>query len=112
VSSITVAGDEFRVFAEKDRQRFRGRGRRPVVIESTGRFTNKDQAQAHLRGPVKKVIISAPAKNEDITIVMGVNQRPTNRLSTHVISNASCTTNCRTGCQGAPRELWHSARAR
>ncbi len=94
-SSITVAGDEFRVFAEKDPAKIPWEEvGAQVVIESTGRFTNKAQAQAHLRGPVKKVIISAPAKNEDITIVMGVNQDSYKPAEHHVISNASCTTNC------------------
>src|SRR5436309_9234920 len=65
-----------------------------IVIESTGRFTDADQAKKHLRGPVKKVIISAPAKDEDITIVLGVNESKYDPAKHHVISNASCTTNC------------------
>jgi len=65
-----------------------------VVIESTGRFTNAEDAKKHLRGPVKKVIISAPAKNEDVTIVLGVNQDKYDPGKHHIISNASCTTNC------------------
>jgi glyceraldehyde 3-phosphate dehydrogenase len=65
-----------------------------IVIESTGRFTKAEDAKKHLRGPVKKVIISAPAKNEDITIVLGVNEDKYNASEHHVISNASCTTNC------------------
>jgi glyceraldehyde 3-phosphate dehydrogenase (phosphorylating) len=65
-----------------------------VVIESTGKFTNAEDAKKHLRGPVKKVIISAPAKNEDITIVLGVNEDKYDPAKHHVISNASCTTNC------------------
>jgi glyceraldehyde 3-phosphate dehydrogenase len=65
-----------------------------VVVESTGRFTNADDAKKHLRGSVKKVIISAPAKNEDITIVLGVNQDKYDPAKHHIISNASCTTNC------------------
>jgi glyceraldehyde 3-phosphate dehydrogenase len=94
-STIQVAGDEFRVFAEKDPARIPWEEvGAQVVIESTGRFTEKEKAAAHLRGPVKKVIISAPAKNEDITIVLGVNEHAYNPREHHVISNASCTTNC------------------
>src|SRR5206468_1711198 len=65
-----------------------------VVIESTGRFTNAEDAKKHLRGSVKKVIISAPAKNEDVTLVLGVNQDKYDPSKHSVISNASCTTNC------------------
>jgi glyceraldehyde 3-phosphate dehydrogenase len=65
-----------------------------VVIESTGRFTDRESAAAHLAGGAKKVIISAPAKGEDITIVMGVNDDKYDAANHHVISNASCTTNC------------------
>ena len=65
-----------------------------VVVESTGVFTEKEKASGHLKGSVKKVIISAPAKNEDITIVLGVNEDKYDPAQHHVISNASCTTNC------------------
>src|SRR5213075_1775798 len=65
-----------------------------VVVESTGKFTDANDAKKHLRGPVKKVIISAPAKNEDITIVLGVNEDKYNPAEHHILSNASCTTNC------------------
>ena len=65
-----------------------------VVVESTGLFTNADDARKHLRGPVKKVIISAPAKGEDITICLGVNDKSYDPSKHHVLSNASCTTNC------------------
>ncbi|HEU5131217.1 MAG TPA: type I glyceraldehyde-3-phosphate dehydrogenase, partial [Pyrinomonadaceae bacterium] len=65
-----------------------------IVIESTGIFTKAEDAKKHLRGSVKKVIISAPAKNEDITIVLGVNEENYDPAAHHVISNASCTTNC------------------
>jgi glyceraldehyde 3-phosphate dehydrogenase len=65
-----------------------------LVVESTGLFTNAEDARKHLRGPVKKVIISAPAKNEDITICVGVNDKSYDPAKHHVISNASCTTNC------------------
>jgi glyceraldehyde 3-phosphate dehydrogenase len=65
-----------------------------VVIESTGHFTDANDAKKHMRGSVKKVIISAPAKNEDITLVLGVNQEKYDGAKHHIISNASCTTNC------------------
>jgi len=65
-----------------------------VVVESTGRFTDAARAQAHLRGSVKKVIISAPATNADVTVVLGVNDHMYDAATHHVISNASCTTNC------------------
>lgn len=65
-----------------------------IVVESTGRFTNRDDAAKHLEAGAKKVIISAPAKNEDITIVLGVNEEKYDPAHHHVISNASCTTNC------------------
>ncbi|MFN0085311.1 MAG: type I glyceraldehyde-3-phosphate dehydrogenase [Blastocatellia bacterium] len=94
-NTIKVNNDEFRVFAEKDPAKIPWEEvGAQVIVESTGRFTDKEKAAAHLRGPVKKVIISAPAKNEDITIVMGVNDAAYNPAKHHVISNASCTTNC------------------
>ncbi len=65
-----------------------------VVVESTGRFTDGDKAAAHIKAGAKKVIISAPAKGEDITIVLGVNEKSYDPANHHVISNASCTTNC------------------
>jgi glyceraldehyde 3-phosphate dehydrogenase len=65
-----------------------------IVVESTGRFTKAEDAKKHLRGSVKKVIISAPAKNEDITIVLGVNEDQYDPKLHHILSNASCTTNC------------------
>jgi len=65
-----------------------------LVLESTGRFTDRDAAAKHLAAGAKKVVISAPAKGEDITIVMGVNHRKYDPAKHHVISNASCTTNC------------------
>ena len=65
-----------------------------VVIESTGRFTDAESAKKHMRGTVKKVIISAPAKGEDITVVLGVNHQNYDASKHHIISNASCTTNC------------------
>ena len=94
-TSITVNGDTFKVFAEKDPAKIPWEEvGAQIIIESTGRFTNKEHASAHLRGPVKKVIITAPAKNEDLTIVLGVNEKAYDASKHHVISNASCTTNC------------------
>lgn len=93
--SISVEGKSFKVFAEKDPAKIDWESvGAQVVIESTGRFTNAEDAKKHLRGPVKKVIISAPAKNEDITIVMGVNEDKYDASKHNIISNASCTTNC------------------
>src|SRR5205814_9472444 len=65
-----------------------------IVVESTGRFTEAEAARRHLRGSVKKVIVSAPAKNEDVTIVLGVNEGKYDPVKHHIVSNASCTTNC------------------
>jgi glyceraldehyde 3-phosphate dehydrogenase len=65
-----------------------------IVLESTGRFTDANDAKKHMRGTVKKVIISAPAKNEDVTLVLGVNHQVYDPAKHHIISNASCTTNC------------------
>ncbi len=94
-SSITVDGDEIKIFTEKDP------GKLPwkelgvdVVLESTGRFTDASGARKHIEGGAKKVIISAPAKGEDITIVMGVNSNKYDPAKHDIISNASCTTNC------------------
>jgi glyceraldehyde 3-phosphate dehydrogenase len=94
-NALVVDGDEVRVFAEKDPAALPwGDLGVDIVIESTGRFTNRDDAAKHLAGGAKKVIISAPAKNEDITIVLGVNEDKYDHASHHVVSNASCTTNC------------------
>jgi glyceraldehyde 3-phosphate dehydrogenase (phosphorylating) len=93
--SITVDGKTIKVFAEKDPAKLPWESvGAQVVLESTGRFTNAEDAKKHLRGPVKKVIISAPAKNEDITLVLGVNHEKYDAAKHHIISNASCTTNC------------------
>jgi len=93
--NIQVDGRNIRVFAEKDPAKLPWESvGAQVVIESTGRFTNAEDAKKHLRGPVKKVIISAPAKNEDVTLVLGVNHQVYDPAKHHVISNASCTTNC------------------
>ncbi len=93
--SITVDGDTVRILAEKDP------GKLPwkdlgvdIVLEATGRFTKAADARKHMEAGAKKVIISAPATDEDITIVMGVNSDKYDSASHHIISNASCTTNC------------------
>ncbi len=93
--TIHVGDKSIKIFAAKDHAEidFPGVGAQ-IVIESTGKFTDAKDASKHLRGSVKKVIISAPAKNEDITIVLGVNQNAYDPAKHNVISNASCTTNC------------------
>jgi len=93
--TITVEGDTFRVFSEKDPALIPWEDvGAEIVIESTGRFTKAEDASKHLRGSVKKVVISAPAKGEDVTIVLGVNENVYDAANHHIISNASCTTNC------------------
>jgi len=93
--SISINGKTIKVFAEKDPAKLPWESvGAQVVVESTGRFTDATDAKKHLRGPVKKVIISAPAKNEDITLVLGVNHEKYDASKHHIISNASCTTNC------------------
>ncbi len=93
--SISVDGKSIRVFAEKDPSKLDWESvGAQVVVESTGKFTKAELARQHLRGPVKKVIITAPASGEDITIVLGVNEDKYDPAKHHVISNASCTTNC------------------
>jgi len=95
VDSITVDNKTFKVFAEKDPAKLPWESvGAQVVLESTGRFTNAEDAKKHMRGSVKKVIISAPAKNEDVTLVLGVNEQVYDASKHHIISNASCTTNC------------------
>jgi glyceraldehyde 3-phosphate dehydrogenase (phosphorylating) len=92
--SISVDGTSIRTFAERDPANLAwGDLGVDVVIESTGRFTDRDHAALHLKGGAKKVVISAPAKNEDITIVVGVNEDAYDPASHDIISNASCTTN-------------------
>jgi len=93
--SITVDGKKIKVFATKDPAELDWASvGAQIVVESTGRFTDAKDASKHLRGPVKKVIISAPAKNEDITLVLGVNDAAYDPAKHNIISNASCTTNC------------------
>jgi glyceraldehyde 3-phosphate dehydrogenase len=93
--SISIDGKTIKVFKEKDPAvlPWDSVGAQ-VVVESTGRFTDATDAKKHMRGPVKKVIISAPAKGEDITLVLGVNHDKYDPSKHHIISNASCTTNC------------------
>jgi glyceraldehyde 3-phosphate dehydrogenase len=93
--AITVDGDEIKILAEKDPSKLPWSDLGvDVVLESTGRFTDADKARAHIAGGAKKVIISAPAKGEDITIVLGVNEKKYDARAHTIISNASCTTNC------------------
>jgi len=92
---IQVDAKSIRVYAERDPAKIDWESvGAQIVVESTGLFTKADAARQHLRGPVKKVIISAPASNEDLTIVLGVNQDKYDPAKHHIISNASCTTNC------------------
>lgn len=93
--NLVIDGKKIRVFAEREPKNI------PwdelgveIVIDCTGKFRTKESCEPHIKGSVKKVIISAPAKNEDITIVMGVNEDKYDAAKHHVISNASCTTNC------------------
>jgi glyceraldehyde 3-phosphate dehydrogenase len=93
--SITIDGDEIRVFAEKDPASLPWKDLGvDIVLESTGRFTNAPDARKHIDAGAKKVIISAPAKGEDITIVLGVNETKYDPAKHTIVSNASCTTNC------------------
>ncbi len=94
-SSITVDGQKIRIFKEKDPANLPWKDLGvDVVLESTGKFTNAEDAKKHIVGGAKKVIISAPAKNEDLTIVLGVNHDKYDNAKHHILSNASCTTNC------------------
>ena len=93
--SITVNGKTIRVFSERDPANLPwGEVKADIVIESTGFFTKAADAKKHIAAGAKKVIISAPATDEDVTIVMGVNHETYDAANHHVISNASCTTNC------------------
>ncbi len=93
--SIIVDGKKIRVFSEKEPGKLDWSSLGvQVVIESTGRFTKAEQAKDHLKGTVKKVIISAPATGEDLTVVLGVNEGNYDASKHHILSNASCTTNC------------------
>jgi glyceraldehyde 3-phosphate dehydrogenase len=92
---ISINGKKVHVFKEKDPAAIDWNAFGcQVIVESTGKFTNAEDAKKHLRGSVKKVVISAPAKNEDITIVLGVNEGKYDPSKHNIVSNASCTTNC------------------
>src|SRR5690606_34870457 len=92
---LDVDGDSIRVLSEKDPAQLPWKDLGvDIVFESTGRFTTRSDAAKHIDGGARKVIITAPAKNEDVTIVMGVNHEKYDGAAHHVISNASCTTNC------------------
>ena len=92
---ITIDGDRVRILAEKDPAKLPWKDLGvDIVLESTGRFTKAEDARKHMDGGAKKVIISAPATDEDITIVMGVNSDKYDPATHHIVSNASCTTNC------------------
>ena len=94
-NTITVGGTKLKVFASKDPAELDWSSvGAEIVVESTGRFTDAKDASKHLHGTVKKVIISAPAKNEDVTLVLGVNDDMYDPKKHNIISNASCTTNC------------------
>ncbi|MHB8991641.1 MAG: type I glyceraldehyde-3-phosphate dehydrogenase, partial [Chloroflexota bacterium] len=94
-NALTVNGHRVQVFAEKDPARIPwGQLGVDIVVESTGIFTDATKARAHLDGGAKRVIITAPAKNEDVTIVLGVNEEVYDPSKHFIISNASCTTNC------------------
>ncbi|MGI8498636.1 MAG: type I glyceraldehyde-3-phosphate dehydrogenase [Gemmatimonadaceae bacterium] len=94
-NAVVIDGDEIRVLSEKDPSALPWKALGvDIVLESTGRFTKAEDARRHITGGARKVIISAPAKGEDITVVMGVNESKYDPASHHIISNASCTTNC------------------
>lgn len=94
-NKLIVNGDEITIYAEKDPAKLPWKDLNvDIVVESTGLFTDAEKAKAHINAGAKKVIISAPAKNEDITIVLGVNDEDYDNSKHHIISNASCTTNC------------------
>lgn len=94
-NAIVVNGKLVKVFAESDPENIPwGELGVDIVIESTGRFTKREGAEKHIKAGAKKVIISAPAKDEDVTIVLGVNEEVYDPANHHIISNASCTTNC------------------
>src|ERR1700754_2973202 len=92
---ISIDGKKIKVFAERDPAKLDWASvGAQIVVESTGFFTDAEKAKAHLGSTVKKVIISAPATNEDITLVLGVNDNKYEAAKHNIISNASCTTNC------------------
>jgi glyceraldehyde 3-phosphate dehydrogenase len=93
--TLTIDGDSIRVFKERDPSALPWKSLGvDVVLEATGKFTNAEDAKKHITAGAKKVIISAPAKGEDITVVLGVNHEKYDAAAHHIVSNASCTTNC------------------
>ncbi|MBI2658000.1 type I glyceraldehyde-3-phosphate dehydrogenase [Candidatus Woesearchaeota archaeon] len=93
--SLIIDGKKIRVLSVLDPQKLPWKDLKiDVVVESTGRFTDREGAQQHLDAGARKVLISAPAKNPDLTIVMGVNEEMYDKSKHHIVSNASCTTNC------------------
>jgi glyceraldehyde 3-phosphate dehydrogenase len=93
--SVIIDGDDISVLSEREPSKLPWKSLGvDIVLESTGRFTNAEQAKAHLSAGARKVVISAPAKGEDITLCMGVNHDKYDAAKHHIISNASCTTNC------------------
>src|SRR3954464_15769093 len=93
--SISVDGDEFKVLSKRDPAELPWKALGvDVVFEATGLFTSRDAAAKHIAAGAKKVVITAPAKGQDITLVLGVNEEKYDAAAHHIISNASCTTNC------------------
>ncbi|MFZ2488011.1 MAG: type I glyceraldehyde-3-phosphate dehydrogenase [Anaerolineae bacterium] len=110
--NLVVNGREVRVFAEKDPANIPwGQLGVDIVIESTGVFTDASKASSHIKGGAKKVIISAPAKGEDITIVMGVNDDQYDPAKHNIVSNASCTTNCLAPAAKVVNDNWGIVKA-
>ena len=111
-SSIIIDGHEIKILAERDPANLPwGDLGVDIVLESTGIFTDAAKAGAHISAGAKKVIISAPAKGEDITIVLGVNEDKYDPSAHHIISNASCTTNCLAPAAKVVHDLVHIERA-
>lgn len=110
--ALIVDGDEVKALSERDPSTLPwGDLGVDIVIESTGIFTKKDDAAKHIQAGAKKVIISAPAKNEDLTIVLGVNEDKYDPANHHVVSNASCTTNCLAPAAKVVNDLYGIERA-
>ena len=111
-SELVIDGRRIKVFASKDPAALPwGDLGVDIVVESTGLFTNAEKAAAHLKAGAKRVIISAPATGEDLTIVMGVNEKQYDPAKHHIISNASCTTNCLAPAAKVISDGWGIARA-
>ena len=109
---LVIDGDPIKVLAEQDPAKLPwGDLGVDIVVESTGIFTAREKANLHIQAGAKKVIISAPAKGEDITIVMGVNDDKYDPAKHHILSNASCTTNCLAPAAKVVNDLPASSRA-